>query len=97
MAEPGLAAVLRVMGPPAPGCPDEVHSRMAELVCEGKIPPTDSATRARQKLTGGESYRYPPELKEAVLYGYIGPNLPPPTGAIWKRDGQGWFLGMQGG
>lgn len=80
------------------GVPEEVHMKMAELVYDGAIAGTTVAQRWRQRRAGSK-YAVPPILKDALAYGYIGPNLPNPKNFKWvSRDGGlSWSLAPRGG
>jgi hypothetical protein len=75
------------------GVPEEVHMKMAELVYDGAIAGTTAAQRRKQRKAGSK-YAVPPILKDALAYGYIGPNLADPKNFKWvSRDGgSSWSL-----
>ena len=65
---------------------------------EGKIPVSTLKQRRRQKGTSGSCYGVEASLRDALKFGYIGPNLPAPLGRIWRSDGGGvWRLGLMAG
>ena len=78
------------------GEPPEVHERMRRLVGEGVFPATTYQQLARaRKVTS--VIGVPPMLQEARDFGYIGPNLRPPTGGQWVYGGGAWRLRQRGG
>lgn len=80
-----------------PGISAELHAQMLELHSRGVIPTTTPEQRCRQKLTKGERYKVPEEIRPALFAGYVSPNLPPPDGWVWRRRGGGWHLAQRGG
>ena len=80
------------------GCvPEDAHNRMLDLAARGAIPITTLSQRQRNRLTSGTEYGVPPELKEALTYGYLHPNLAPPQGFRWGYQGGKWMLRIHGG
>ena len=57
---------------------------------------TISEHRKRQKLSRGSEHSVPPNLKNALKWGYISPNLLAPTGMQWRARGGRWSLFPQG-
>ena len=79
------------------GVPEEVHARMERLMRDGDIPLTTGAGRKRCRKSLTTIFHYPPEMHDAVTYGYILSNLPPPRGLQWKARGGQWHLMPRGG
>ena len=77
--------------------PDDVRAELERMVTEGMLPRTTSEQRKRQKLSRGSEYGVPPNLKNALKWGYISPNLPAPTGMQWRARGGRWSLLPRGG
>ena len=85
------------LGGPNPGVPPEVHARMLRLLAVGGVPKTTAERRLRYKPTSGTVYGVPGELKEALKYSYIHPDLPAPRGFRWVRLPGGFRLAPLGG
>ena len=85
------------LGAAGKSVPKEVHERMQALYLSGGVPPTNLGQRERTRLTGGTNYAVPSALKEALEYGYIHPNLAPPSGYRWSYHGGNWRLVLRGG
>ena len=83
--------------PAEEGVPEEVHARMERLMRDGDIPCTTRAGRKRCRKSLNTIFHYPPEMHDAVTYGYVHPNLPPPRGQQWKARGGQWHLKPRGG
>ena len=83
--------------PAEEGVPEEVHARMERLMRDGDIPCTTRAGRKRCRKSLNTILHYPPEMHDAVTYGYVHPNLPPPRGQQWKARGGQWHLKPRGG
>jgi hypothetical protein len=79
------------------GVPQNVHAQMVALVEAGSIPVSTVAMRLRSRGTSASEYGVPTGLAQARDYGYIGPNLPPPLGMVWKCRGGKWSLAPRGG
>eukprot|EP00971_Amphidinium_carterae_P136415 2702965-Amphidinium_carterae.1 len=87
-----------LLGAAAPGVPAEVHREMERLAAMGALPITSPDQRARQKFSKGSAYAVPQMYKQARDYKYLTPNLPPPTGLVWRCRGQNeWILCHKGG
>ena len=78
--------------------PANVHERMRALAARGAIP---TSTPEQRKRSGGRrpgsEYRVPDALKEALHWGYIGPDLPAPGGFVWRGKAGRWQLAPRGG
>eukprot|EP00971_Amphidinium_carterae_P352844 6492749-Amphidinium_carterae.8 len=85
------------LGPPAPGVPAEVHTRMLALFASGAIPCTTVDQRQRNAIVSSSQYTVPAPLKEALAFSYIGPNMPPPSGLCWRAHAGEWKLSVRGG
>ena len=85
--------------PQAPEEPSNspVLRELLAMMQQGKLPTTTSEQRQRQKLFSGTRYRVPSGLKEALRHGFVNPNLPPPTGLVWRKIANGWCLMPAGG
>ena len=82
----------------APVTPPAVRERMEALIASGAIPKTTEAQRRRNKRTANTTYGTPPGLTEALDFGYVHPNLPPPRGMQWVKSGHKEFsLTYKGG
>lgn len=86
-----------VLGAVADGCPPDVHTEMESLVARGVIPLTNPGQRLRNMGTGGSEYGVPAAFASARRWGYIGPNLSPPAGYIWRCQASRWMLQHRGG
>ena len=96
LVPPDHAAGDLLLGEPHPDVPEAVHKTMLEMARSGLLSVTTRKQRDRQKKNG--KYRVPPgNLDQALLYNYIGPNLPAPTGYVWRCKGTTWCLFMRGG
>ena len=88
---------------PLGGCaenvPMEIHLEMLRTFEQGQLPATTLAQRQRNKLSTGSEYGVPggSQLGTALRYGYLRPNLPPPSGTVWRGQGRVWKLVFQGG
>ena len=85
------------LGKKASDVPSEVHSRMLAMVRDGQLVATTPAQRDRNRRTLNTSYHVPVVLTDALAFGYISPNLPPPRGMIWRNNGGAWRLCPRGG
>jgi hypothetical protein len=85
------------LGVCAQSCPAEVHARMIDLQSQDALPTTSPEQRGRMRLTKGANYGVPPAYRDALHYGYISPNLPPPRGFSWRCQGMQWMLIRKGG
>lgn len=92
-----LDATSEVLGGRLSDTPADVHKRMVEMAQGGMLPMTTPAQRARQTSTPGSGYAVPLALREALKYRFIGPNLPPPRGLVWRCRGSRWALCKLGG
>ena len=82
----------------SPPTPPDVTSRMEALIQSGALPRVSKQQRKRNRLTGGTSYGVPPDLREALHWGFVHPNLPAPRGMRWVASGLKEFtLQYQGG
>ena len=79
------------------GVPEALHSQMEAMVAAGTLHPTTPEQRQRNRGTAGSEYGVPAGLGDALKYGYIGPNLPPPAGLTWRHSGGQWKLIPRGG
>ena len=79
------------------GVPPAVHSQLQEMADNGLLSPTTLQQRRRNRGTSGSEYGVPPDLAEALRFGFISPNLPPPAGLIWRHRGGQWILAPRGG
>ena len=71
---------------------------MEELFRSGGVPQSTPEQRERNRGTSGSRYTVPKgPLQEALDWGYIGPNLPPPVGLRWVGHGGKWVLLVHGG
>ena len=76
----------------------EIMARLHAMMESGQLPRTTEAQRTRNKVTPGTLYGVPSGLCEALRFGFISPNLPPPSGLAWHRlRGQGFVLRPRGG
>ena len=82
----------------APRTPDEVTERMEAMIAAGQLPRTTKAQRRRNKRTNNTEYGVPQGLSEALQWGFVHPNLPPPRGMQWVASGLKQFtLQYRGG
>merc|ERR1712060_738948 len=72
-------------------CPEFFHARMLELAQSGQIPVT-TADKRKTNIQSKPTFQGTTEWKEAVKFGYIHPNLPPPKGLAWKKVTVGYKL-----
>ena len=88
----------KLLGAAGAGVSKDVHKEMEALAVSGGVPVTTLSQRQRNKLSSGTKYGVPVgPLQRALQFGYIHPNLPPPTGYVWKYYGGSWMLGIRGG
>lgn len=85
------------LGGPAPGVPAGIHAEMLARVEMGVLPLTSVEQRVRSRPTAGTNYRVPQVWGDALKWGYIHPNLPPPQGHLWGLGGGVWLLQRKGG
>ena len=87
-----------LLGEPLADVPQAVHQAMEHLAGQGFLPITTPAQRRRARFTPGSTYGVPDFLADARRYAYVHPNLPPPSGYIWRlRAGPTWVLCKRGG
>lgn len=86
-----------LLGSPVVGVPKAVHDSMVSLASTGALPRSTTAQRERNKLSDGSKYAVPKELKTALRWGYIHPNVAPPLGMTWRCCAGNWRLVRQGG
>ena len=86
-----------VIGERLPSVPAELHDQMEGMARRGVLPVTSTEQRGRQRGTAGSAYSVPDVLRVALTHGYIGPNLPPPQGLVWRNNGRVWKLCHRGG
>ena len=85
------------LGDKAADVPLEVHTAMVQLSVDKKIPMTTLVQRNRNRPTHQTTYRVPPELADALQYGYVSPMLPAPSGTRWVGLHGAWRLQPLGG
>ena len=86
-----------LLGPACGGVPRDVHRRMIKMAQKGILPITTPEQRARHKPVHGTEYWGPMSLREAVIWCYASPNLPPPKDYLWRCFGRKWILCRKGG
>ena len=77
--------------------PQHIHEEMRALRRNGVIPETTLSQRLRNRPATDTSYSVPTDMRSAALLGYVGPNLTPPPGLIWRFKGGVWRLCPRGG
>ena len=91
------STTLSTLGDKAADVPLEVHTAMVQLSVDKMIPMTTLAQRNRNRPTHQTTYRVPPELADALKYGYVSPMLPAPSGTRWVGVNGAWMLQLLGG
>ena len=94
---PRTVKATELLAPPPAGTASKFHKEMEDLAVFGVIPATTQEQRDRNKPCSKTKYRVPPGLHLALKGGYIGPNLPPPAGMVWRALPGCWALCRQGG
>ena len=84
------------MGECGEDAPEALHTEMTRLASQGLIPFTSSQQRLRNRRTRGSTYGVPADLSDALRFGYISPNLPPPSGMQWRHRSGAWVLEHRG-
>ena len=77
--------------------PRGIHDQMIALCQQGTIPNTSLSQRLRNRPATDTAYEVPADFQVAVRLGYLGPNLRPPPGLIWRFKGGVWRLVPRGG
>ena len=86
-----------VLGPCAPEVRPAFHDEMTALALRGDLPHTSLSQRTRNRRSVSSTYIVPDALREALAFGYVHPNIPPPRGLVWEAAGGRWKLCMRGG
>ena len=77
--------------------PESVHAVAVAMWESGELQVTSAEQRRRNGRLPGINYGTPSRYTELLQWGFIGPNLPPPTGYRWRcRPGE-WSLLSLGG
>ena len=80
-----------------PDAPEHVHAVAVGMWESGELKPTTLEQRRRNGRLPGISYGTPTRYTELLKWGYIGPNLPPPSGFHWRCQPGQWVLCERGG
>jgi hypothetical protein len=92
-----LGAGVSLLGEKQEGVPDKFHDEMEEAAQKGDMPRTTLARRIQNRGTAGSEYGVPACLSDALKFGYISPNFPPPRGFAWVGKSGKWKLVIKGG
>ena len=76
--------------------PESVHTEMERMAREGIIPVSNLTQRQRCRKSTS-TIAVPLPLMTARNFGYLHPNLPAPSGHVWRFVANGWFMGLRGG
>ena len=80
-----------------PDAPEHIHAVAVGMWESGELSVTSPEQRRRNGRLPGISYGTPTRYTELLKWGYIGPNLPAPSGYYWRcRPGE-WVLCARGG
>eukprot|EP00971_Amphidinium_carterae_P005529 109793-Amphidinium_carterae.1 len=94
----GATSSGNILGSPAPGVPQDVHTEMERRTAAGAMAATTLEQRLRYtKKTGGTGWIVPQDWTVALAHGYIHPNLSPPQGLVWRAVNNVWKLCLRGG
>ena len=85
------------LGGRAEHVPPDIHTAMVSLASRGLIPRTTQQERARNKVSSASVYEVPAELRQALEFGYVHPNIGAPAGLLWRARGGVWRLCPRGG
>lgn len=102
-AAAAAAAAARAPAPSSPGvdCPPTppgIAEAARVLIESNALPRTTPEQRRRNRPKPKVEYKVPQHLYEALKWGYIAPNLPPPAGFVWRAcPGGAYRLQPRGG
>ena len=77
--------------------PNDVHQAAVAMWQAGELCETTPEQRQRNGRCAGVNYGTPHRYAQLLRYGYLGPNLPPPTSYHWACRPGTWILLPRGG